>query len=71
MSDVENAAARLQDLESRLAHQEQALHDLSETTRAQWDEIDTLKRQVVRLQDRIAELEQGGGGLGDERPPHY
>lgn len=74
MSDGSDADDRLAELESRFAHTERALQDLSDVTRQQWDETDRLKRQVERLKDRIAELEQGPGDAApatDEKPPHY
>ena len=74
MTNGKDADDRLADLESRFAHTELALQDLSDVTREQWDEIDRLKRQVERLKDRITEQEQGGGGtprLEDQKPPHY
>mgnify|MGYP001170477516 FL=1 len=74
MTNGKDADDRLADLESRFAHTDLAFQDLSDVTREQWDEIDRLKRQVERLKDRIAELEQGVGGtprLEDQKPPHY
>ena len=74
MTNGKDADDRLADLESRFAHTELALQDLSDVTREQWDEIGRLKRQVERLKDRITELEQGVGGtprLEDQKPPHY
>ncbi|MEK9723775.1 MAG: SlyX family protein [Rhodospirillaceae bacterium] len=64
---------RLTELETRIAHYEQALADLSDTTRDQWTEIDALRREVTRLRDRVAELERGqpAGAPADEKPPHY
>ena len=74
MTNGKDAEHRLADLESRFAHTELAFQDLSDVTREQWGEIDRLKRQVERLKDRIAELEQDVGGtprLEDQKPPHY
>ena len=74
MTEVYEVGDRLADLESRFAHTELVLQELSDVTREQWEEIDHLKRQVEHLKDRIAELERGGGGtpqLENEKPPHY
>ena len=74
MVEVYEAGDRLADLESRFAHTELVLQELSDVTREQWEEIDRLKRQVEHLKDRIAELERVDGGtpqLEDQKPPHY
>ena len=74
MAEVYEVGDRLADLESRYAHTELVLQELSDVTREQWEEIDRLKRQVEHLKDRIAELERGNGGmpqLEDQKPPHY
>ena len=74
MSNDAEDYTSLVDLESRFVHAEQALQDLSDVIRKQWDEIDSLKRLVRRLDDRTSELEQrpnSHGGAEDEKPPHY
>ena len=74
MTEVYDVDDRLADLESRFAHTELVLQELSDVTREQWEEIDHLKRQVEHLKDRIAELERGDGGtsqLENEKTPHY
>ena len=74
MIEVYEVGDRLADLESRFAHTELVLQELSDVTREQWEEIDHLKRQVEHLKDRIAELERRDGGtpqLDNQKPPHY
>ena len=74
MTEVYDVDGRLADLESRFAHTELVLQELSDVTREQWKEIDRLKRQVEHLKDRIAELERGDGGtpqVENQKPPHY
>ena len=74
MAEVYEVGDRLADLESRFAHTELVLQELSDVTREQWEEIDHLKRQVEHLKDRIVELERGDGGtpqLDNQKPPHY
>ena len=68
-----NHEARITELETRLAFQEQALHELSDAlaaTRLEAERIAGLLRRV------LAELAQGRGGVvGDPAdeppPPHY
>ncbi|MDD9878732.1 MAG: SlyX family protein [Magnetovibrio sp.] len=66
-------ADRLAELETRFVHTEQALQDLSDMTTEQWAAIDALKREVRRLKDQIATLEDRPGAAApeDEKPPHY
>ena len=61
--------SRLDALEIRIAHQDQAIEDLNGTITAQWTEIDRLKREVERLTDRVASAEAAIGPEGGEEPP--
>jgi SlyX protein len=65
--------SRLDTLEIRLTHQDEMIEDLNRTITAQWKEIDRLTRELVMLQDRMADAEQTiGPEPGDEPPPpHY
>ncbi len=64
--------SRLDALEARIAHQDQAIEDLNETITSQWKDIDRLKREVERLSDRVANAEQAiGPDAGDEPPPPH
>ena len=65
--------SRIDELEIRMAHQEQTIEDLNGAITAQWKIIDRLERQVSRLTDRLAEAE---GAMGEappvhQPPPHY
>ncbi len=63
---------RLEALEIRVAHQDQAIEDLNRTIIAQWKEIDRLTRELVKLSDRLASAEQAiGPDPGDEPPPPH
>jgi len=61
--------SRLDALEIRIAHQDQAIEDLNETITSQWKEIDRLKREIERLGDRVANAEASNGPEGGEEPP--
>ena len=64
--------SRLDALEARIAHQDQAIEDLNETITMQWKDIDRLKREVERLSDRVANAEQAiGPDAGEEPPPPH
>ena len=58
---------KIMELEMALAHQDQAISDLSEMIKRQWDEIERLKRDLTRLEDTKADIPPEE----DRAPPHY
>ena len=64
---------RFIDLESRLAHQDQLLHELYDVVTAQQAKIMPLDELCRSLIDRVRSIGDGvsAGDAGDERPPHY
>ena len=64
---------RFIDLESRLAHQDQMLHELNEVVTDQQAKIMQLEELCRSLIDRVRSLGEGlpAGDPVDERPPHY
>ena len=64
---------RFVDLESRLAHQDQLLHELNEVLTSQQAQLIQLKELCRTLNDRVRSLGEGthAGDTDDERPPHY
>nr|WP_281500851.1 SlyX family protein [Kordiimonas marina] len=71
VTDKQDLAARLDDLEVRFAFQEEAIESLSDIASRQWKEIDRLQKALGLLGDRVAELEEGEDGVPVDRPPHY
>jgi SlyX protein len=68
MSDTQ----RLDDLESRIAFQEDILDKLNDIVARQDLEIQRLTRTVISLSGQLRELAPGSGDdLADEPPPHY
>ena len=69
----EELAARLHDMEARLAHFERLSEDLSDIVAGQGREIDRLKKQVSALSSRVLDLQQDwrSGAADDKPPPHY
>lgn len=73
----------LHKIEITLAHHEQQITDLSEMINAQWQQIEMLKRQLAKAQDKLTLLEAGAGDGTDDsalsvteialrdKPPHY
>jgi len=64
---------RFIDLESRLAHQDQMLHELNEAVTAQQANLMRLEELCRSLVNRVKSLGEGmaAGDPTDERPPHY
>jgi len=72
MSDTA-LAARLDQLEIRIAYQDETIETLNQTITEQWQDIDRLKRQLARLDDRLREAESRpvGAPQNEPPPPHY
>lgn len=68
-------AEHVNDLQTRLTFQEDALHVMSEQMALQAHELQTVRQQVLllnqKLNDLFYQLEQRGEPLPNERPPHY
>ncbi|MCP8937939.1 SlyX family protein [Alsobacter sp. SYSU M60028] len=64
---------RLDDIETRLAYQDQAMEDLNAAVTAQWTAIEDLTRRLAMLTDRLQAVEdRPASDPGDEPPPpHY
>jgi len=64
---------RFIDLESRLAHQDQLLHELNDAVTEQQAKLMQLEELCKGLIRRVRSVGEGipEGDPGDERPPHY
>lgn len=64
---------RFVDLETRLAHQDQLLHDLNNVVTEQQAKLMQLDELCRALIDRVRSMGEGvsTGDPDDERPPHY
>ena len=64
---------RFIDLETRLSHQDQLLHELNEVVTAQQGKLMQLEDLCRSLIDRVKAVGEGpsDGDPADERPPHY
>lgn len=61
----------LEELELRLAYQDDALNQLSDTVYGQAQAIERLTEHCRRLESRVQALAEGGDKAPDETPPHY
>lgn len=64
---------RIDDLESRIAFQEDAIDKFSDIIARQEKELDQLKRMVLILSTQIRSIDQGDERVSSaqEVPPHY
>ena len=64
---------QITELEIKLAHLEQALHELSDVMYRQQGQIDRLEAGYEQLRQRVQEGGDAptGGSPEDEKPPHY
>ena len=62
----------IQDLQSRLSFQEDAIDHLNKTAAEQASQIDILQQQIKYLHDQLKHMsEQQSQVTGVEIPPHY
>ena len=64
---------RLDAIEEKLAHLEQAVHELSDVVARQQKELDRALERNQRLTDKLEALESdfGPSATAQEKPPHY
>ncbi len=58
-------------LEMRVAEQDRVIEDLDAAVTAQWTAIETLRRELGRFVDRLADAERRLPSGPDAPPPHY
>lgn len=68
---IDNHAARLDRLESHIAHQDVTIEELNAVVLAQRDEIERLTRRLNKLTLRIDTLEAQAPLPDNAPPPHY
>ena len=70
-TDIRALGERIDALEMRLTHQDEAIETLNQTITAQWQHIDRLTRQLAEMKERLQEAESNAPGPANEPPPHY
>jgi len=63
--------SRLADLEIRQAFQDDTVQTLSDIIAEQQQQIDQLKRQLERLDQRMQDQQSEFADVANEPPPHY
>ncbi len=67
MSDV---ASRIEDLETRVAHQEKTIGELNDVITAQWRKMEAIEFQLRRLGEEMQTMD-AGDRPANQKPPHY
>jgi SlyX protein len=68
-----DTAGRIDELEARLAQQDQSIIELGDEVYRQQQQIARLELQLLHLADRMLSIAAGDtpGDPADETPPHY
>lgn len=70
-----NSVNDIEDLQVRISFQEDSLQELNLSVARQQTELELLRRELLKLQEHLLDLERnqpGGEGEGQvELPPHY
>lgn len=74
MSDAQEAANdRIDNLEMRVAHQDEVIEALNKAVIEQWGKLDQALAWIERLEDRLREINMGAvrDAADEPPPPHY
>lgn len=74
MSKPDDIRERMEELESRLAFQDDLIDSLNAVVARQDREVVSLTRRVHELEERLKDMDTASGGgspEGHEVPPHY
>lgn len=60
-------------IETALAHQEKVMAELSDVIHSQWSEIEALKKQLIKANTKLADLESNlsSDDKANVKPPHW
>ena len=65
-----DTTARLDELEMRMAHQDNTISELNDVITAQWKKIEALEAQLRRFGEELQSLEPADTAA-QQKPPHY
>lgn len=68
---IDSQAARIDSLETHIAHQDRTIEELNEVVLAQREDIHRLERRIDKLMSRVATLEDQAPLPENAPPPHY
>jgi SlyX protein len=61
---------RIEELETRVAHQEKTIGELNDVITAQWRKMEAIEFQLRRLGEEMQTMDAGDGPV-NQKPPHY
>jgi SlyX protein len=61
---------RIDELEMRMAHQDQTIAELNDMVTAQWTRMESLERQLRRFGEELQVMESSDTPA-NQKPPHY
>jgi SlyX protein len=61
---------RIDDLETRVAHQEKTIGELNDVITAQWRKMEAIEFQLRRLGEEMQTMD-AGDAPANQKPPHY
>jgi SlyX protein len=62
--------SRIEDLETRVAHQERTIAELNDVITAQWRKLEAIEFQLRRFGEEMQTMD-AGDGPANQKPPHY
>ena len=72
MNNAETVNTRIEQLETRIAHQDHTIEELNKSVTEQWTQIDGLTKQLERMAARLQHVEDNAPpGAAEPPPPHY
>lgn len=73
MTELDQALARIDRLETAIADQDRTIEDLNRVVLEQWKRIDELARRALQLSDQMREIENRSdlARPADPPPPHW
>jgi SlyX protein len=67
---MREVAKRIDDLETRVAHQEKTIGELNEVITAQWRKMESIEFQLRRLGEEMQAIDTSDAPP-QQKPPHY
>ena len=61
---------RLEELETRVAHQDKTIAELNDVITAQWRKLEAIEFQLRRLGEEMQSMD-AGDAPANQKPPHY
>ena len=61
----------IQNLQETVTHQEQQINDLSDMIIAQGRAIESLNKEILKLQGKLERMDDGSEQAANQKPPHY